>query len=87
MGLLWALLVGLIVGALAKLIMPGRDGGGILVTSLLGVAGGLVAFMIGRVFGMYGTNDNGPGILASIVGAVLVLVVYRAIGARRRRLI
>jgi uncharacterized membrane protein YeaQ/YmgE (transglycosylase-associated protein family) len=86
MGLLWAMLVGLVVGALAKLIMPGRDGGGILVTSLLGIAGALVAFLIGRVFGMYGTHDDAPGILASIVGAVLVLAVYRA-STRRRRLI
>jgi uncharacterized membrane protein YeaQ/YmgE (transglycosylase-associated protein family) len=86
MGLLWALIVGLVVGALAKLIMPGRDGGGMIVTALLGVAGSLVAFLIGRVMGMYGTHDDAPGILASILGAVLVLAIYRG-ATRRRRLI
>ena len=86
MGLLWAMLVGLVVGALAKLIMPGRDGGGFIVTSLLGIAGALVAFMIGRVFGMYGNHEEAPGILASVLGSVLVLGVYRA-ATRRRRLI
>jgi uncharacterized membrane protein YeaQ/YmgE (transglycosylase-associated protein family) len=86
MGLLWALLVGLVIGAIAKLLMPGRDGGGIIVTSLLGIGGSLVAFLIGRAFGMYGARDDAPGILASVIGAVLVLFVYRA-ATRRRRLI
>lgn len=86
MGLLWALIVGLVVGALAKLLMPGRDRGGIVLTTLLGVAGSMVAFGIGRVFGMYGPREDGPGILASVLGAVLVLALYRAF-ARRRRLV
>jgi uncharacterized membrane protein YeaQ/YmgE (transglycosylase-associated protein family) len=86
MGLLWALIVGLVVGAVAKLLMPGRDGGGIIVTALLGVAGAMVAFGIGRVFGLYGTHDDAPGILASTLGAVLVLALYRSF-TRRRRLI
>lgn len=84
MGLVWALIVGLVVGALAKLLMPGRDGGGFIVTSLLGVAGSLVAFAIGRVFGLYGRYEDGPGILASVLGAVLVLGLYRAFARRRR---
>jgi uncharacterized membrane protein YeaQ/YmgE (transglycosylase-associated protein family) len=84
MGLLWALIVGLVIGALAKLLMPGRDGGGIIVTSLLGVAGSLVAFAIGRSFGIYGRYEDGPGILASILGAILVLGLYRVFTRRRR---
>lgn len=86
MGLIWALIVGLVVGAFAKLLMPGRDGGGIIVTALLGVAGAMVAFGIGRVFGMYDANDDAPGILASTLGAVLVLALYRTF-TRRRRLV
>jgi uncharacterized membrane protein YeaQ/YmgE (transglycosylase-associated protein family) len=86
MGLLWALIVGLVIGALAKLVMPGRDRGGIIVTSLLGVAGSLVAFAIGRSFGIYGRYEDGPGILASVLGSVLVLGLYRAF-TRSRRLI
>jgi uncharacterized membrane protein YeaQ/YmgE (transglycosylase-associated protein family) len=83
MGLLWALIIGLIVGALAKLVMPGRDGGGIIVTALLGVVGAMVAFGIGRVFGLYGTQDGAPGIIASTLGAVLVLGLYRTFARRR----
>lgn len=87
MGLLWALVVGLIVGALAKLVMPGRDPGGIIVTMLLGVAGSFLALMIGRAMGMYDVRDDGPGIIASTLGAVLLLAGYRAIAGRRRRLL
>jgi len=86
MALLWALVVGLIVGALAKLVMPGRDPGGIIVTMLLGVAGSFLALLIGRALGMYGVNEEGPGILASTLGAVLLLAGYRAMTRRRRLL-
>lgn len=84
MGLLWALIVGLIVGALAKLVMPGRDPGGIIVTMLLGVAGSFLALLIGRAIGMYDMRDEGPGILASTLGAVLLLAGYRAVVRHRR---
>jgi uncharacterized membrane protein YeaQ/YmgE (transglycosylase-associated protein family) len=87
MGLLWALIVGLIVGALAKLVMPGRDGGGIIVTMLLGVAGSFLALLIGRALGMYNAQDDAPGIIASTLGAVLLLAGYRALAGRRRRLL
>ena len=86
MEILWALIIGLIVGALAKLVMPGRDGGGILVTMLLGVAGSIVAMLIGRVFGWYDHPGQAPGIIASVLGSVLLLAVYRA-STRRRRLL
>jgi uncharacterized membrane protein YeaQ/YmgE (transglycosylase-associated protein family) len=87
MGLLWALVVGLIVGALAKLVMPGRDPGGIIVTMLLGVAGSFLALLIGRAMGMYDMRDDAPGIIASTLGAVLLLAGYRALAGRRRRLL
>jgi uncharacterized membrane protein YeaQ/YmgE (transglycosylase-associated protein family) len=86
MAILWALFIGLIVGALAKLVMPGRDGGGILVTMLLGVAGSMVALLIGRLFGWYSQPGQAPGIVASIIGSVLILAIYRA-STRRRRLL
>jgi uncharacterized membrane protein YeaQ/YmgE (transglycosylase-associated protein family) len=73
---LWMLIVGLIVGALAKLVMPGRDGGGIFITMLLGIAGALVAGLIGRLLGLYGSGQ-GAGFLMSIAGAVLLLFLYR----------
>ncbi len=86
MGLIWALIVGLIVGALAKLIMPGRDPGGILVTMLLGVAGSFLALLLGRAMGIYDMRDEGPGIIASTIGAVVLLAGYRAVAGRRRLL-
>jgi uncharacterized membrane protein YeaQ/YmgE (transglycosylase-associated protein family) len=83
MHILWALIVGLVVGAIAKLVMPGRDPGGIVVTSLLGIAGSLVAAFIGRALGIYHAGDVGPGIIASIVGAVILLAIYRVVMRRR----
>ena len=82
MSILVALVIGLIVGALAKLIMPGKDPGGILITSLLGVAGAGLAYFIGRAGGWYAQNES-AGWIASIIGAVLILAVYRAVIGRR----
>ena len=70
------LIVGLIVGALAKLVMPGRDPGGFIITILLGIAGSFVAGLLGHALGWY-TVGEGPGIVASVVGAVLLLAIYR----------
>jgi uncharacterized membrane protein YeaQ/YmgE (transglycosylase-associated protein family) len=84
MGILWALIIGLVVGALAKLFMPGRDPGGIVITMLLGVAGSLVAGFLGRSLGWYHNPGEGPGIIASIIGAMVLLFIYRMIVSRRR---
>jgi uncharacterized membrane protein YeaQ/YmgE (transglycosylase-associated protein family) len=84
MAILWALVVGLIVGALAKLFMPGRDPGGIVITMLLGIAGSLVAGFLGRSLGWYRSPAEGPGIIASIIGAMILLGIYRFVVARRR---
>ena len=82
MGLIAWIVVGLIVGAIAKLFMPGRDPGGFVVTILLGIAGALVGGAIGRALGFYGPNEP-AGWLMSIVGAILLLSVYRmVIGGR-----
>jgi uncharacterized membrane protein YeaQ/YmgE (transglycosylase-associated protein family) len=72
---------GLIVGALAKLVMPGNDPGGIIITILLGVAGALVGGLIGRALGFYGP-DQAAGYLMSIVGAVVLLALYRMVARR-----
>jgi len=83
MSILVALVIGLIVGALAKLVMPGKDPGGIIITSLIGVGGAGIAWLIGRSAGWYAHNES-AGWIASIIGAVILLAVYRAVIGRRR---
>lgn len=73
---IWMLIIGLIVGALAKFIMPGKDPGGIIVTILIGIVGALVAGFLGRSLGWYEVGES-AGFIASLVGAILLLFVYR----------
>ena len=75
MGIISTLIIGLIVGAIAKLIMPGNQGGGIIVTMLLGVAGAFLAEFLGEAVGWYGPGE-GAGWIASIIGALIVLFIY-----------
>lgn len=82
MSIIWTLIVGLIVGALAKLVMPGKDPGGFIVTMVLGVAGAFVGSFVGRALGLYNTNE-GAGWIMSILGAVLLLGIYRVVIGRR----
>jgi len=81
-GVIGWIIFGLIVGALAKLVMPGRDPGGIIVTMLLGIAGALLGGWIGRAAGWYGPNDS-AGFLMSILGAIILLFIYRMVVGRR----
>lgn len=82
MHILSTLLIGLIVGIVAKLLRPGKDPGGFIITILLGIAGAFVAHGIGRGLGWY--SDGAPaGFIASVVGAVLLLLVYRLIARRK----
>jgi uncharacterized membrane protein YeaQ/YmgE (transglycosylase-associated protein family) len=85
MGILWTLIIGLVVGAIAKLIMPGRDPGGIIVTMLIGVAGAMLAGFLGRAMGWYSDAGTGPGIIASIIGALILLFLYRLFTGRKGR--
>ena len=85
MHLLWALIIGLVVGALAKAIMPGRDPGGIFVTMLLGIGGAVVADVLGSALRIYRPGNTGPGLIASVIGAVLILAVYRLVVRSRHR--
>ena len=81
MQFLWMCLIGLVVGALAKLIMPGKDPGGLVITMLLGIAGSFVAGFLGRALGWY-QEGQGAGFLMSVVGAVLLLAAYRMLRSR-----
>jgi uncharacterized membrane protein YeaQ/YmgE (transglycosylase-associated protein family) len=82
MQILWMIIIGAITGALAKLVMPGRDPGGIVITILLGIAGAILASYIGRSIGWYAEPGQGAGLIASIIGAVILLAGYRLIAGR-----
>jgi uncharacterized membrane protein YeaQ/YmgE (transglycosylase-associated protein family) len=81
MHVLWMIVVGLIVGALAKLVMPGRDPGGIIITILLGIGGSLIAGFLGRAVGWYSAGEP-VGFIASVIGAIVLLAIYRVIVGR-----
>jgi uncharacterized membrane protein YeaQ/YmgE (transglycosylase-associated protein family) len=81
-GVLAWIIFGLIVGVLAKLVMPGKDPGGMIVTILLGIVGAVVAGYLGRALGFY-VEGEPAGWIMSIVGAILLLVLYRAVAGRR----
>ena len=76
--MIWMIFVGLFVGILAKLYMPGRDPGGIVVTILIGIAGSIIAGFLGRAIGGYGEGEP-AGFIASILGAIVLLILYRAL--------
>ena len=80
--ILGTLVIGLIVGAIAKFLMPGPDPGGCLITILLGIAGAFVAGFLGRVIGWY-EPGQAAGFIASVIGAMLLLLIYRLIRGRR----
>lgn len=82
MGILGWIVFGLIVGAVAKLLMPGRDPGGIIVTMLLGIAGALLGGFAGQALGFY-REGEAAGFLMALVGAVVLLALYRMIAGRR----
>jgi uncharacterized membrane protein YeaQ/YmgE (transglycosylase-associated protein family) len=81
-GVLGWIIFGLIVGAVAKLLMPGRDPGGIIVTMLLGIVGAVLGGFLGRMMGLYETGEA-AGFFMSLLGAVVLLAIYRAMTRRR----
>lgn len=83
MSILWMIIIGLIAGAIAKLMMPGRDPGGIVATILLGIAGSLVGGFLANALGM-GDGDRTVGLIGSVIGAIILLAIYRMIAGRRR---
>jgi uncharacterized membrane protein YeaQ/YmgE (transglycosylase-associated protein family) len=82
MSIIWAILIGFLVGIVAKFLMPGRDGGGFFVTAILGIVGALVATFLGQAMGVYAEGQS-AGFIGAVIGAIVVLFVYNLI--RRRR--
>ena len=82
MSLLWTIVIGFVVGLVAKMLTPGRDPAGFFITAALGIAGALVATFIGRAMGLYSPGEP-AGFIGSVVGAIIVLVIYHLV--RRNR--
>ena len=79
--IIWILLIGLVIGAIAKLLMPGKDPGGCIVTMLLGIAGAFVASYLGQAIGWYRPGEP-AGFIGSVVGAIVLLLLYRLLFRR-----
>ena len=79
---LWTIIIGLVVGAVAKLLMPGKDPGGFIITILLGIAGSLVGTWLGRMVGWYQEGES-AGFIMSVIGAIILLAIYHSV--RRRK--
>jgi uncharacterized membrane protein YeaQ/YmgE (transglycosylase-associated protein family) len=82
MSIIWTLIIGLLAGIVAKLLMPGRDPAGFIITILLGIAGAFLATWLGQAIGWYEAGE-GAGFIGAVVGAVLILIIYRMIARRR----
>ena len=82
MGLIYTLLVGLVVGAIAKMLMPGKDPGGWVITIVLGIAGAWLGSFLGRSLGLY-TEGQAAGWIASVVGAMILLFGYRLVSGKK----
>jgi uncharacterized membrane protein YeaQ/YmgE (transglycosylase-associated protein family) len=83
MSIIATIFIGLVVGIVAKLMMPGRDPGGFIITTLLGIVGAVVATYLGRALGLYGPGET-AGFIGAVIGSVVLLAIYRAIAGRRR---
>lgn len=82
MSILWTIIIGLLAGLVAKLLMPGRDPGGFIITILLGIAGAFVATWLGQAIGFY-EQGEAAGFIGAVIGAIIILVIYRFIAKRR----
>jgi uncharacterized membrane protein YeaQ/YmgE (transglycosylase-associated protein family) len=76
------ILFGLVVGVIGKLVMPGRDPGGFILTIVLGIAGALLGGFVGRSLGMYGEGEP-AGFVMAVIGSIVLLVIYRLVAGRR----
>ena len=79
---IWYVIIGFVAGTIAKLIMPGKDSGGFIMTTLLGIFGSLLATYLGRLVGLYAEGQVG-GFIAAVVGAIIILGVYHLIRKKK----
>lgn len=82
MGIIWTILIGLLVGIVAKFLMPGRDPGGFIITAIIGIVGAVLATFLGRALGFYQVGEP-AGFIASVLGAIILLFLYRMVTGKR----
>lgn len=82
MGILWTILIGLVVGIVAKFLMPGRDPGGFIITAIIGILGSVLATYLGRFMGFYEIGQS-AGFIAAVLGAIILLFLYRMVAGKR----
>ena len=82
MSIIWTILIGFVVGIVAKFLMPGRDPAGFFITALIGVAGSIIATYLGRFMGFYQVGES-AGFIAAVVGSIILLFIYRLVAARK----
>ena len=78
MSILWAILIGFVVGLVAKFLMPGRDGGGFILTTILGIVGAVAATFLGQALGIYAAGQS-AGFIGAVIGAIIVLAIYHMV--------
>ena len=78
MAILWAIIIGFIVGIVAKFLTPGRDPGGFFITAILGIVGALVATFLGQAVGVYAAGES-AGFIGAVIGAIIVLAIYHMV--------
>jgi len=83
MAILWMIIIGFVIGLIARALMPGRDPAGFIMTVVLGIVGSVIAGYLGQAFGWY-TAGEPAGFVASVIGAMIVLFIYRAAVTGRR---
>ena len=82
MGIIWTIIIGFVVGIVAKFLMPGRDPAGFIITALIGIVGSVVATYLGRAMGFYQAGES-AGFIAAVLGAIILLFVYRLVTGKR----
>ena len=83
MSIIWAIIIGFLVGLVAKFLMPGRDPGGFIITALLGIVGAVLASFLGQAMGLYAAGQS-AGFIGAVIGAILVLFIYNLVVRGRR---
>ena len=82
MGIIWTILIGFVVGIIAKFLMPGRDPAGFFITALIGIAGSIIATYLGRFMGFYRVGES-AGFIAAVIGAIILLFLYRMVTGKK----